>query len=50
MTAELDGVRPGESSRCGALLEKKEVANNAQESYTSREALDVLLQNKFSMF
>lgn len=27
MTAELDRVRPGESSRCGALLEKKEVAN-----------------------
>lgn len=29
MTAELDRVRPGESSRCGALLKMREVANKA---------------------
>ena len=30
MTAELDRVRPGERSRCGALLKMKEAANKAE--------------------
>lgn len=48
MTAELDGVRPGESSRCGALLKMKEVAIKAGKKLLRFR--NVSLRNKLSMF
>ena len=37
MTAEVDKVRPGESSCCGALLKIKEVANKVEKQATLPE-------------
>ena len=42
MTAELDRVRPGESSRCGALLKTQEVAIKAEKKVQFQKAVGCL--------
>ena len=42
MTAELDRVRPGESSRCGASVKMKEVATKAGKRLRFEKAVGCL--------